>query len=123
MANCPLYILIYTISSVWASLVAQLVKNLPGVQETRVRFLGWEDPLEKEMAIHSSTLVTLFVPRPRAGRWRQQACGRAGASAQSALFRMDWLDLLAVQGTLKSLLQHHRSKASQGRRGLTGRCG
>ena len=33
-----------------ASLVAQLVKNLPAVQETRVQSLGWEDPLEKEMA-------------------------------------------------------------------------
>ena len=31
----------------WASLVAQLVKNLPAVQETLVRFLGWEDPLKK----------------------------------------------------------------------------
>ena len=40
-----------------ASLVAQLVKNLPAMQETRVRFLGWEDPLEKEMAIYSSTLA------------------------------------------------------------------
>ena len=38
-------------------LVAQLVKNLPAVQETRVRFLGWEDPLEKEMATHSSILA------------------------------------------------------------------
>ena len=37
-----------------ASLVAQLVKNLPAVQETRGRSLGWEDPLEKEMATHSS---------------------------------------------------------------------
>ena len=34
----------------WASLVAQLVKNLPAVEETRVQSLGWEDPLEKEMA-------------------------------------------------------------------------
>ena len=41
----------------WASLVAQLVKNLPVVQETRVRSLGWEDPLEKEMATHSSILA------------------------------------------------------------------
>ena len=39
------------------SLVAQLVKNLPTVQETQVRFLGWEDPLEKEMATHSSKLA------------------------------------------------------------------
>ena len=43
--------------SVRDSLVAQLVKNLPAVQETRVQFLGWEDPLEKEMATHSSTLA------------------------------------------------------------------
>ena len=40
-----------------ASLVAQTVKRLPAMQETWVRFLGWEDPLEKEMAPHSSTLA------------------------------------------------------------------
>ena len=40
-----------------ASLVAQLVKNLPALQETRVRSLGWEDSLEKEMATHSSILA------------------------------------------------------------------
>ena len=40
-----------------ASLVAQMVKRLPAMQETWVRFLGWEDPLKKEMAIHSSTLA------------------------------------------------------------------
>ena len=38
-------------------LVAQSVKNLPAVQETQVRSLGWEDPLEKEMATHSSILA------------------------------------------------------------------
>ena len=38
-------------------LVAQLVKNLPAAQETRVRFLGQKDPLEKEMATHSSILA------------------------------------------------------------------
>ena len=37
--------------------LAQSVKNLPAVQETRVRSLGWEDPLEKEMATHSSILA------------------------------------------------------------------
>ena len=41
----------------WASLVAQMVKHLPAVQETWVQSLGREDLLEKEMAIHSSTLV------------------------------------------------------------------
>ena len=43
--------------SLVASLVAQMVKRLPAMQEPRVQFLGWEDPLEKEMAIHSSTLA------------------------------------------------------------------
>ena len=52
-------IIIYLIPAFlhWASLVAQSVKNLPAVQETRVRSLGWEDPLEKEMAAHSSLLA------------------------------------------------------------------
>ena len=42
---------------VLASLVAQLVKNLPAVQETWIQSLGWEDPLEKEMVTHSSILA------------------------------------------------------------------
>ena len=41
----------------WASLVAQTVKNLPAVQETWVQSLDREDPLEKEIAIHSSILA------------------------------------------------------------------
>ena len=44
--NCPL-----------DSLIAQSVKNLPAMPETQVRSLGWEDPLEKEMATHSSVLA------------------------------------------------------------------
>ena len=39
------------------SLVAQMVKRLSTMQETQVQALGWEDPLEKEMAIHSSTIA------------------------------------------------------------------
>ena len=42
--------------SVWASLGAQTVKNLPTTQKTQVQFVGQEDPLEKEMATHSSIL-------------------------------------------------------------------
>ena len=42
---------------IWASLVAQLVKNLPTVRETWVRSLGWEDHLEKGKATHSSILA------------------------------------------------------------------
>ena len=41
----------------WASLVAQLVKNLPAMRETWVQFPGWEDPPEKGKAIHFSILA------------------------------------------------------------------
>ena len=41
----------------WASLVVQMVKNLPAMWETWVQSLGWEDPLEKGTATHSSTLA------------------------------------------------------------------
>ena len=47
----------YTHTSSFASLVAQLVKNLPAVRETWVRSLGWEDALEKRKATHSSNLA------------------------------------------------------------------
>ena len=43
--------------TVWTSLVAQLVKNLPAMWETWVLSLGWEDPLEKGTATHSSILA------------------------------------------------------------------
>ena len=42
---------------IWVSVVAQLVKNPPAMQETWVRSLGWEDPLEKGTATHSSILA------------------------------------------------------------------
>ena len=49
---------------IWASLVAQLVKNLPAMQETWVWSLGWENPLEEGMAIHSSILAWR-IPKDR----------------------------------------------------------
>jgi len=53
-----IYVYIYTYMYInGASLIAQSVKNLPAMQETWVRFLGWEDPLEQEMAAHSSILA------------------------------------------------------------------
>ena len=48
--------------------VAQLVKNLPAMLETWVRFLGWEDPLEKGMATHSSILACI-IPMDRGVWW------------------------------------------------------
>ena len=47
----------YSLQYSWASLVAQRVKNPPAMQETWVRFLGWEDPLEEGLATHSSILA------------------------------------------------------------------
>ena len=44
----------YPLPYSWASLVAQLVKNLPATQEIWVPCLGWEDPLEKQKVTHSS---------------------------------------------------------------------
>ena len=47
----------YQLQYSWASLVAQLIKNLPAMWETWVRFLGWEDPLDQGKATHSSILA------------------------------------------------------------------
>ena len=46
-----------SLNNVSTSLVAQMVKRLPTMRETQVQSLGWEDPLEKEMATHSSTFA------------------------------------------------------------------
>ena len=46
----------------WASLIAHLVKNLPAMQETQVRFLWWDDSLENRKATHS-TLLVWRIPR------------------------------------------------------------
>ena len=50
----------YPLQYSWASLVAQVVKNLPAMWETWVQSLGWKDPLEKGKATHSSVLAGEF---------------------------------------------------------------
>ena len=47
----------YPLQYSWASLILQMVKNLPSMKETWVQSLGWEDPLEKGTATHSSILT------------------------------------------------------------------
>ena len=59
-----------------ASLIAQSVKNLPTMQETWVRFLGQEDPPEKEMTIHSNILAWK-IP------WTEEPCGLQSMESQS----------------------------------------
>ena len=58
--------------------VAQMVKPLPAMRETRVRFLGREDPLEKEMAIHSSTLAWKISWMEEPDRLRSMGSQRVG---------------------------------------------
>ena len=60
-----------------ASLVAQMVKNLPATWETRLRFLGWEDPLEKGMATHSSPLGCRSPWTEEPGRLQSMGLQRA----------------------------------------------
>ena len=64
----------YPLQYSWASLVTQLVKNLAAMQETWVRSLGWEDPMEKEKATHSSILAwripwTVYIVHGVAKNW------------------------------------------------------
>ena len=60
------------------SLVAQLVKILPAVQETQVQSLGWEDPLEREKAIHSSTIAWKIPWTEEPGRLQSMGLQRVG---------------------------------------------
>ena len=60
------------------SLVAQLVKNPPAMWETWVRFLDWEDPLEKEMATHSSILAWRIPWREEPGGLQSMGSQRVG---------------------------------------------
>ena len=68
-----------------ASLVAQTVKRLPTMWETWVRFLGREDPLEKEMAIHSSTLAWKIPWTEQPDRLQSTASQRVGLSDFTSL--------------------------------------
>ena len=61
-----------------ASVVAQTVKNLPAMHETQVRCLGWKDPLEKEMATHSSTLAWRIPRTEEPGRLQSMRLQRVG---------------------------------------------
>ena len=70
----------YPLQYSWASLVAQMVKNLPAMQDTWVRSLDWEDPLEEGMATHSSILAWR-IPMDR-GAWQATVHGVAKSQAR-----------------------------------------
>ena len=95
-----------------ASPVAQMVKRLPAMQETQVQFLGWEDPLEKEMATHCSILVWKIPWMEEPGGLHSMGLQRVGTWLSDLLLTLlermiagtslvvQWLRIcLAVQGT------------------------
>ena len=68
----------FTFTFFWASLLAQRLKHLPAMRETWVPSLGWEDPLEKEMAIHSSIFAWTIPWREEPGRLQSMRSQRVG---------------------------------------------
>ena len=66
-----------SLEPIWAFLVAQMVKNLPAVQEIQVQSLGWEDPLEKGMASHFS-IPAWRIP------WTEESVGLQSMESQRA---------------------------------------
>ena len=89
----------------WTSLMAQMVKHLPTMQETWVRSLGQEDPLEKEMATHSSTLAWK-IP------WTEEH-GRLLQSMGSQRVQHDWATSLIHSLALGSTLEILRSPTTE----------
>ena len=88
----------------WASLLAQSVKNLPAVQEFRVRSLGWEDPVEKEMATHSSILAWKIS-------WTEEPGGLQSMGSQRV--RHDWATntyLLTMRIPYREILPSQQSE-------------
>ena len=78
-----------------ASLVTQMVRNLPARQETQIRSLGQEDPLQKEMATHSSIFA-----------WRIPWTGELGGLHFRGMQRHDWSDLAYIFDLYPSLILH-----------------
>ena len=68
----------YSLQCCWASLVAQVVKNLPAVWETWVQSLGWEDALEESMATHSSILAWRIPWTEQPGGQQSRGLHRVG---------------------------------------------
>ena len=86
----------------WASLVAQIVNNLPAMRETWIRSLGWEDPLEKGKATHSSILAWRISWIEEPGRL--QSMGLQRVKHHQVTFTFHFI-LVLKRAQLSSLLQ------------------
>ena len=83
-----------------ASLVAQRVKRLPAMQETWVRSLGQEDPLEKAMATHSSTLAWKIPRTEKPGRLTVHGIAKSWTQLSDFTFFLSFLSFLITARTL-----------------------
>ena len=79
-----------------AAAVTQLVKNLPAMQETQVRSLGWEDSLEKERATHSSILAWRILWTEEPGRLQTMGSQRVGHDWETNTFTFQYIICLSV---------------------------
>ena len=82
----------------WASLVAQMVKNLPAIQETHVRSLGQEDPLQKGMATHPNVLAWEISRTEEPGGLQFMGSQRVGHNFFRKILRISQV-VLAVRNT------------------------
>ena len=114
------------------SLVAQMVKCLPAVQETWVQSLGWEDPLQKEMATHSSTLAWKIPWTEEPGRLQSMGSQRVGHDWETPLslslsshttnngrIRIQPTDLSLSQYAKKNSLKNEKRNSSFAQLSLT----
>ena len=86
--------------TVWTSLVVQTVKSLPTMQETWVWSLGWEEPLEKETATHSSTLAWKIPWTEEPGRLQSMGSQRV---------RHNWATFHFTSYTLRKTMYAHNT--------------
>ena len=84
--------------------IAQMVKHLPAMQETWVRSLSWEDPLEKEMATHSSTLAWKIPWMEESGRLQYMGSQRVGHYWATSLHILEWVAVSSSRGCCWCLL-------------------
>ena len=101
----------------WASLVAQRLKHLPGMRKSQVQSLGQEDPLEKEMATHSSTLAWRIPWREKPGRLQSMGLQRVGHDWATSLhftFVKPEFDFILIQPFFTTQSCYYFHVADQG---------
>ena len=93
----------FTFSFTWVSLVAKMVKRLPAMQDTQVQSLGWEDPLDKEMATHSSILAWKIPWSEKPDKLQSMGSQRVQHDSQKwlhfcMLFIYVWMSVITYYG-------------------------